>query len=325
MHETQLECCVVRDLMPSYLEELTEAKTSAMIKEHLAHCETCRRFENSLRAQLPVEKAPARALKFLKQATRIRLMAAILTSIVALFCMWWLYDREFHYANTEIGRLEAVCDYIPQQEDSTSSHIVKAGTPMRAIAWQTIDNHLFIFFGADSEEHIHGVMHLVRGVNGKYRPLDASYGPSQYTAGVYSEALTPTGTNWNLFMLAGENCRDIYSAEVHYTGVSSDGTTRYPVSKTYQLSEPDFLLIMEQDELKQELGLSDKNIIHLHIGDVRLMDKTGEDITDEYKDESVPTSWSGEIGTAERFMLYVYLGIVAALGVVMIRYFLKND
>ena len=325
MRETNLDCCVVRDLLPSYLEELTEAETTAMVKEHIEHCEACRQLENDMRVQVPVEKAPQRALKFLRRVKRTRLMAAILSAIVALFCMWWLYDQEFHYANTEVGRMEAVCDYIPQPEDSTMPHGVKAGTLVRAVAWQTIDNHLFIFFGADNEENVHGVMHLVRGVNGKYRALESSYSPSQYTAGVYGESLTPKGTDWSLFMLAGDNCRDIYSAEVHYMGFNYDGIDPYTAVKTYELSDSNFLWIMEQSDLEQELGLPDKEISGLHIHDIRLMDKNGEDITDEYKDESMTASWGAGKGTAELFLLYVYMGIVAALGFVFIRYFLRND
>ena len=325
MRETNLDCCVVRDLLPSYLEELTEAETSAMVKEHIEHCEACRQLENDMRVQVPVEKAPQRALKFLKRVKRTRLMAAILSAVVALFCMWWLYDQEFHYANTEAGRLEAVCDYIPLPEDSTMSHGVKAGTPVRAVSWQTIDNHLFIFFGADNEENVHGVMHLVRGVNGKYRALESSYEPSQYTAGVYGESLTPKGTDWKLYMLAGDNCRDIYSAEVHYIGLDYDGIDPYTAVKTYELSDSNFLWIMEQSDLERELGFSDKDIIGLHIDDVRLLDKNGEDITDEYKDETMTASWGAGKGTAELFLLYVYIGIVALLGGVFIRYFLRKD
>ena len=325
MRETNLDCCVVRDLLPSYLEELTEAETSAMVKEHIEHCEACRQLENDMRVQVPVEKAPQRALKFLKRVKRTRLMAAILSAVVALFCMWWLYDQEFHYANTEAGRLEAVCDYIPQPEDSTLAHGVKAGTPVRAVAWQTIDNHLFIFFGADNDENVHGVMHLVRGVNGKYRALESSYSPSQYTAGVYGTSLTPNGTDWKLFMLAGDNCRDIYSAEVHYMGHNFDGVNRYPVVKTYELTEPDFMWIMDESELMQELGLEYEQLVRLYIKDILLMDKNGEDIKDEYKDESMTASWGAGKGTAELFLLYVYMGIVAALGIVFIRYFLRRD
>jgi len=325
MCETNLNCCIVRDLLPSYLEGLTETETSAMVKEHIEHCEACRQLENDMRVQVPIEKAPKRALKFLKQVKRTRLIAALLSAIVALFCMWWLYDQEFHYANTETGRLEAIYDYIPQSEDSTMPHSVKAGTAIRAVSWQTIDNHLFIFFSADNEENVHGVIHLIRGVNGKYRAIESSYEPSQYTAGVYGEGLTPKGTDWKLFMLAGDNCRDIYSAEVHYIGLDKDGINPYAAVKTYALPDSNFLWIMEQSELEQELGLSDKDIIGLHIDDVRLFDKNSKDITGEYKDESMTSSWGAGKGTAELFLLYVYMGIVAALCVVFIRYFLRND
>ena len=63
----------------------------------------------------------------------------------------------------------------------------------------------------------------------------------------------------------------------------------------------------------------------MHIEDIRLLDKNGKDITDEYKDESMTTSWGAGKGTAELFLLYVYIGIVAVLGIVFIRYFLRKD
>ena len=166
MRETNLDCCVVRDLLPSYLEELTETETSAMVREHIEHCAACRQLEEDMRRQVPIEKAPQRALRFLKRVKRTRLIAAILSALVALFCIGWLYDLEFHYANTEAGRLEAVCDYIPSPEGNTISG-VEAGTPVRAVSWQTIDNHLLIFFAADNEENVHGVMHALEDGNVK--------------------------------------------------------------------------------------------------------------------------------------------------------------
>ena len=126
-------------------------------------------------------------------------------------------------------------------------------------------------------------------------------------------------------MLAGDNCRDIYSAEVHYMGHNFDGVNRYPVVKTYELTEPDFMWIMDESELMPELGLEYEQLVRLYITDIRLMDKNGEDITDEYKDESMTASWGAGKGTAELFLLYVYMGIVAALGIVFIRYFLRRD
>ena len=55
MRETNLDCCVVRDLLPSYLEELTETETSAMVREHIEHCAACRQLEEDMRRQVPIK------------------------------------------------------------------------------------------------------------------------------------------------------------------------------------------------------------------------------------------------------------------------------
>lgn len=325
MKEPNLDCCVVRDLLPSYLEDLTEEGTTALVKAHLEHCPACQAMERDMRTQVPMEKAPQRALKFLKRVKRTRLMAAILSAVVAVFCMWWLYDQEFHYANTEAGRLAAVCDYIPAPEDSTLSVGVTAGTPIRVVSWQTIKNRLFIFYQADNDENVHGIMHLVRGINGKYRPVEAGYSPSPYPDGVYGTSLTPRNTDWNLFALAGDQCREIYSAKVFFMGTDSTGNDTYHGTNTYELTEPNFLQIMDFNDVVQELGWEDNNVANLYIEDIQLLDQAGSDITDQYRDPSITASWGSGKTTAETFMLYVYMGIVALVGVIFIRYYLRRD
>ena len=80
-----LDCCVVRDLLPAYLEGLTEEETSAQVRAHLEDCENCRELEKDMRAQVPLEKAPKGTLKFLKRVKRTRLLAAVLSVVVALW------------------------------------------------------------------------------------------------------------------------------------------------------------------------------------------------------------------------------------------------
>ena len=98
MRETNLDCCVVRDLLPSYLEELTETETSAMVREHIEHCAACRQLEEDMRRQVPIEKAPQRALRFLKRVKRTRLIAAILSALVPVgtkrFLCFGLLDHQ---------------------------------------------------------------------------------------------------------------------------------------------------------------------------------------------------------------------------------------
>ena len=132
--DKKLDCCVVRDLLPAYIEELTEEETSAQVREHLEGCGACRGLEQDMRSQVPLEKAPKGALNFLKRVKRTRLLAAVVSLALTLWCIWWLYDAEFHYPNTEAGRLAAVEDYITEPADSTMNNDLKAGTPFQAIA-----------------------------------------------------------------------------------------------------------------------------------------------------------------------------------------------
>ena len=140
--EKKLDCCVVRDLLPSYIEELTEEETTALIRAHLEGCPGCREVEQAMRAAVPVERAPKRALRFLRRVKRTRLLAAVLSVLAALWCMWWLYDQAFHYANTETGRLAAVEDYIPSPDTSLGLTGVEEGTPLEVVGWQTREDHL---------------------------------------------------------------------------------------------------------------------------------------------------------------------------------------
>ena len=85
-------------------------------------------------------------LQSLRQIKRSRLIAAALIALAALFVIWNLYDTEFHYTNTEEGRLSALQDYIPGTDSQTGK--VGPDDPLQVIAWQTANNRLFIFYAA---------------------------------------------------------------------------------------------------------------------------------------------------------------------------------
>ena len=326
MDENKIGCSVVRDLLPTYIEDLTESETSDIVKNHLSQCPSCRAVEDDMRTSVPVEKVPERSLNFLKRVKHTRLIAAVLTAVVVFGCIWWLYDHEFHYANTEAGRLAAVEDYIPHPEDPFIPIGIVEGTPLSAVSWAEYDGRLFIFFTAENNENIRGIIHLVPGINGKYRAIEANYSTSQYTGGIYGKSLNPDGIDRSLFMLSGFNCRDIYKVEIQFTAYDYyNGVFIDSAPKTYDVTDSDFLWIMDEKELMQELGWDATYLVRLEIGEFKLLDKNGNDITSQYKDDSAVAYWVGATGTAERFLLYVYIGIVALLGLPLIRYFLRRD
>lgn len=327
MEDKKLDCCVVRDLLPAYIEELTEPETSVQVAAHLESCGDCQRLEADLRAQLPVEKAPKKALKFLKHVKRTRLLAAAVTLLLALWCMWWLYDAEFHYPNTEAGRLAAVTDYIVTKDGSGGRTNVGPEDNAHPIAWQEADGHLFIAYGSDGPDNIHGIVHLVKGINGKYEALDASISPFPYTAGVWGYSISPKGSEQKLFALAGEGCREIYSVRLEFrVRVFNGEADRYEsVFRTYDIPEPNFLWLMDCGDLRESLGVDRDADTDLFVEEIRFLDKNGNDVTGQYRDDTVQQTWAGGKGTAETFLLYFYLGLIALLGVVMIRYFLRKD
>ena len=326
MNERKLDCCVARDLLPSYLEGLTEEETARAVAAHLESCEACRKLAEDLRGEIPVEKAPKRALKFLKKVKRTRLLAAALSALLALLAMGWLYEQEFHYPNTEAGRLAAVCDYIPSEEPDAN---VTAGTEMRVIAWAEKDDRLLIAFRAENEEHVRGILYLGRGINGKYQIRSASYGPSQDISGVYGKACFPEDKkkdpDWDLFLLVGDNCRDIYTAELTFEGTDHAASRDYTRTKTYALDGENFLWLLDRKTLCEELGFPHPESTHVYCTDARYFDRDGNDITERFRDESVRQSWVAGKGTAELFLLYVYMAIVAGLGIIFVRYYLLPD
>lgn len=317
--EHKLDCCVVRDLLPAYIEDLTEKETAARVREHLEGCEACQGLERDMRAQVPVEKAPKRALNFLKRVKRTRLIAAGVTLVLALWCIWWLYDAEFHYPNTEAGRLAAVEDYIAEPEGGGMNNDMQKVTPL---AWQEANGRLFIFYRADNRDNVHGIVQLTRGINGKYRTDHADMDPFPYTAGVIAERLYVRRSDWSPIVIAGDNCREIYSVAVEYTWF--DGTEGRQIlgrELIYPVSEVNFFWLLEEESVREQLGTP----YEVRPRDVRFLDRDGNDITEEFRDNSVRQSWSGGKSTAEQFLLYVYIGIVAALGLVFILYFLRRD
>jgi len=326
MSEHKLDCCVVRDLLPSYIEDLTEEETTAQVKDHLTNCPGCRKAEEGMRSGLSaVERAPKPSLNFLKRVKRTRLIAALLTVVLALWCIWWLYDvQSYHYPNTEAGRLKAVEDYVPSAPDSTIRHVVE-GDPLRVLGWVEEGKYLYVAYAADNADNVHGILRLEQGVNGKYWPVGSSMSPFPYTAGIDAQSISAgNGDGW-LFFLMGDGCRDIYSAKITY-GVSLEGSTRDQFYETtYQITEPDFLWRMDYARLEEELGIPAGTMTGVFVEEIIWYDKDGQDVTEHYKDPTVEQAWSGGKGTAERFLLYVYIAIVIGLAVIFVRYFLRRD
>ena len=203
-------------------------------------------------------------------------------------------------------------------------HVVE-GDPLRVLGWVEDGKYLYVAYAADNADNVHGILRMERGLNGKYWPVGTSYDPFPCTAGIDTQSISAGNDDGWLFFLVGDGCRDIWSAKITY-GVSLEGSDRDQFYETtYQITEPDFLWQMDFARLENELGIPSGTMTGVFVEEITLYDKDGQDVTAEYEDPSVSSSWSGSKSTAERFLLYVYIVIVIGLAVMFVRYFLRRD
>lgn len=260
---------------------------------------------------------------YFKHVKPVRLLGVALTMIAALGMMWWLYDQEFHYANTDAGRLAAVEEYVPLEEDSSISDGVKPGTPLYVAAWELKENHLFLFYYADNDENAYGIVHLIRGLNGKYRILESDTDPSVYSGGLYGGNLEPRKTDWELFYFAGYNCERIARAEITFSATGRDGVVSTTSDCT--LSGENFLKLIDNETLTTRLGWYGQDLHDIFIDRVEFFDENGENITAELTTAEGVNTWSSGKTTAEGMALYFYMWVIALLAFILVRYFLRRD
>ena len=79
----ELPCAIVRDLLPSYAEGLTEEETAAAVKAHLDTCEDCRRkYEAMTELQVPADQAAeVDYLKSVRKHNIRKILAAVALTV----------------------------------------------------------------------------------------------------------------------------------------------------------------------------------------------------------------------------------------------------
>lgn len=83
--ERKLECEIVQDILPNYIEGMTGEKTNQSIAEHLEECPSCKEIYQKMTQEVRVAPAihPAKGVK--SYLNKVRIMYAI--NILAVLCL----------------------------------------------------------------------------------------------------------------------------------------------------------------------------------------------------------------------------------------------
>lgn len=93
----KISCAVARDLMPLYVENLTEDETTEMMREHIAECAACAQSFGMQKTKLEIEKKPQRpdfrGVRFFKKSflKRVALWMAIAIMSVVIVLSGYAY------------------------------------------------------------------------------------------------------------------------------------------------------------------------------------------------------------------------------------------
>ena len=55
MKTNKIPCAVIKDLLPSYAEDLTSPETSGLVREHLEECPDCEAVYEAMHEEIPTE------------------------------------------------------------------------------------------------------------------------------------------------------------------------------------------------------------------------------------------------------------------------------
>lgn len=101
----KMPCAVARDLMPLYVENLTEDETTEMMREHIAECAACAQSFGMQKTKLEIEKKPQRpdfrGIRFFKKSflKRIALWMAIAIMSFVILAGGYTYVFENRHIN----------------------------------------------------------------------------------------------------------------------------------------------------------------------------------------------------------------------------------
>lgn len=306
-----LNCMIVQDLLPNYIEKLTSDVTNQAVEEHISTCEQCSELLNIMSAEITTKKTvPKRELKFLKKIKLTRFIAAVSCILLALIFSYMLYASAYEFTNDKKVLSAAITEYTSHGRHKVADAYV--------LETKEIDGVLIAFFKDNNNPNVYGFAKLLKGANMKYRLVRANYGPSAYSAIVETYRFD---TSKGAYYAVGGYNLDI--------NIASYGLKLYDESRSkfaedmlkFNVENSQFLDVKKESDLQKVIKEDKGTLVFFGHDSIALLDAEGNDITKSYEIPNITSTWGAGTGTAELFMLYVFIAIVLILGAIFARYF----
>ena len=94
--KNRIPCEIIRDLLPSYIDELTSEQTNTIVKEHLISCKECRETAKRMgKAEEIITEEDEREIDFLKKSKKKTKKIVFISAIMLLFISFFVWQNYF--------------------------------------------------------------------------------------------------------------------------------------------------------------------------------------------------------------------------------------
>lgn len=132
-----LPCAVVRDLLPIYVEGLTEPETNAAVEAHLKTCPACTARLAAMRApEPPPEAETAKEVDYLKKVKRRSWKRVVLAVLITVLVLMGALAAKLFLLGSAAGP-ESMVFYVEQSDETLSLRISSAVSANAYWGWKT--------------------------------------------------------------------------------------------------------------------------------------------------------------------------------------------
>lgn len=110
--DKRLDCEIVRDLLPSYVDGLTSSITDKTLEEHLADCTDCTAALQRMKEPEAQEVPPAAEVDYLKKVRSHMKRTSLLIGIGLMLLGMSLLSYRYFYVGSEASATEVACHVI---------------------------------------------------------------------------------------------------------------------------------------------------------------------------------------------------------------------
>lgn len=113
------ECKIVQDLLPNYIEKLTNEETNQYIEEHLNCCEECKNIYENMKSEMNLteNRIDNREVKYMKKFNNKMKILKVITFLILLYI--FVHIGRNMYIITSLSRL------AEKNTDNTNFHLVE--------------------------------------------------------------------------------------------------------------------------------------------------------------------------------------------------------